>query len=52
MVIKETDTSQHALVDFGSDWKFEVGKETFELFDNLQKGTVFETAEKVMGQTF
>ena len=52
MVIKESDTSQHALVDFGSDWKFEVGKETFEIFDNIQKGTVFEAAEKVMGQTF
>ena len=32
MVIKETATEQYALVDFGNDWDFTVGVETFDLF--------------------
>ena len=52
MVIKETATEQYALVDFGNDWDFTVGVETFDLFTKDKQDEAFEKAEKIMGQDF
>ena len=52
MVIKETATEQYALIDFGNDWDFTVGVETFDLFTKDVQDEAFEKAEKIMGQDF
>ena len=48
MVIKETATEQYALVDFGNDWDFTVGVETFDLFTKDVQDEAFEKAEKII----
>ena len=42
MVIKETSTEQYALVDFGNDWDFTVGVETFDLFTKDKQDEAFD----------
>ena len=52
MVIKETATELHALVDFGTDWNYQVGVEPYELFESSKPDAIMAKAESIMGQSF
>ena len=52
MVIKETATDLHALVDFGTDWNYQVGVEPYELFESSKPDAIMAKAESIMGQSF
>ena len=52
MVIKEKATDLHALVDFGSDWNYEVGVEPYELFESSKPDAIMAKAESIGGAIF